>query len=204
MTNSPTAPAWSVDLRDYIKIFDDVLPPGLASDMIARFEEEKGPQQPVNFGEADGGFTQMQISTLPHWNDFGNILMPIFVKAAQAYAADLGVPPIWPQKPQFEQIRMKRYLPNGRDQFPKHVDAIDIDTARRFLIMFLYLNDVEEGGETGFPDWGIKVQPKADRLLMFPPFWLYPHTGEPPKSGPKYIIGTYLHFPPREPLPQRA
>jgi prolyl 4-hydroxylase len=38
----------------------------------------------------------------------------------------------------------------------------------RILTFFLYLSDVEEGGETNFPDLGIAVTPKRGRGLLWP------------------------------------
>eukprot|EP01039_Chlorochromonas_danica_P008831 gene8831-9737_t len=38
----------------------------------------------------------------------------------------------------------------------------------RILTFFLYLSDVEEGGETNFPNIGIKVQPKRGRAVLWP------------------------------------
>merc|ERR1712228_873279 len=39
----------------------------------------------------------------------------------------------------------------------------------RILTFFLYLNDVEEGGETAFPELnGLKVIPKKGKALIFP------------------------------------
>ena len=55
-----------------------------------------------------------------------------------------------------------------------------------------YLNDVNEGGKTVFKD--IEIQPKQGTLIVFPPLWMYPHKGEPPTSGSKYIMSTYLHY----------
>ena len=61
--------------------------------------------------------------------------------------------------------------------------------------MFLwYLNDVESGGETDFPQLGLRVSARRGRLLMFPPYWMYQHAGLPPESGDKYILSTYLLF----------
>ena len=45
---------------------------------------------------------------------------------------------------------MKRYLPNGRDFFPLHVDVMGQVAARRFMTAFIYLN-APAGGETVFP-----------------------------------------------------
>ncbi len=64
----------------------------------------------------------------------------------------------------------------------------------RYLVFLWYLNDVDEGGETAFVDIDMKVAPRAGRLLMFPPYWMYQHAGLPPVSNDKYIISTYLMF----------
>ena len=95
----------------------------------------------------------------------------------------------------FEEYRMKRYLPDGKDQFRNHVDVIDYNTARRFLVFFLYLNE-PEGGETEFHCFnGEKIKPKAGRMCMFPPMWTHLHSGNAVMgTKPKYIIGSYLHY----------
>ena len=80
------------------------------------------------------------------------------------------------------------------DQFKDHVDVGDYNSARRFLVMFLYLNTVEVGGQTTFPRLGESVSPQTGRVLMFPANWQYRHAGLPPESDKKYIVGTYLHY----------
>ena len=60
-------------------------------------------------------------------------------------------------------------------------------------------NDVAEGGETTFQESKdsriqFSCKPTSGRMIAFPPFWTHPHTGMKPISGPKYIIGTYLHY----------
>ena len=57
-----------------------------------------------------------------------------------------------------------------------------------------YLNDVDEGGETVFPQLDYSVAARTGRLLIFPPYWMYQHEGMPPLSGEKYILSTYLLF----------
>ena len=74
-------------------------------------------------------------------------------------------------------------------------DSIN-EVCNRYLVLLWYLNDVEVGGETRFPQLDVKVQARAGRLLMFPPYWMYQHEGLPPQSGDKYIISTYLLFQP--------
>ncbi|XQA78123.1 hypothetical protein ACM9W9_20455 [Xanthomonas sacchari] len=33
-----------------------------------------------------------------------------------------------------------------------------------------------------------------ERLLIFPPYWMFLHAWLPPRSGDKYILSTYLEF----------
>ena len=101
---------------------------------------------------------------------------------------------LFPLSHAFEEFRIKRYNVGGKDRFDTHVDVTDYPSARRFLSFFWYLNDVEEGGETEFLNLDLKVTPKAGRLVMFPPMWMYPHKGHPPVSNNKYLLSTYLHF----------
>ena len=106
---------------------------------------------------------------------------------------------LWPNQVGYEAFRMKRYMPNNLDDFKFHVDVGDYASARRFLVFFWYLNDVAEGGETTFQQnrksrIEMAVKPVAGRMITFPPLWTHPHTGMKPISGPKYIIGGYLHY----------
>ena len=57
----------------------------------------------------------------------------------------------------------------------------------RAISYLIYLNDVEEGGETEFID-GFKALPKRGHICLFPCTWSFVHRGVPPVSGDKYII----------------
>lgn len=89
---------------------------------------------------------------------------------------------------------MKLYRKGTDDRFDTHVDVGNHDSARRFLVMFWYLNTVEVGGETVFDNISYSVNPVEGRLLMFPPMWMYPHSGKMAVSDDKLILGTYLHY----------
>lgn len=73
-----------------------------------------------------------------------------------------------------------------------HVDASPAHDWQRILAPIIYLNDVEEGGETHFIDHGVSVKPKAGRILIFPACWTHPHTGRIPLSGSKLILTTFI------------
>ena len=111
----------------------------------------------------------------------------------QKYMEDVDCRPYFPVKSALEQFRVKKYEKGTDDRFDKHVDVGDHASARRFLSMFWYLNDVEEGGETVFEN-GPTIKPKEGRLVMFPPLWLYPHEGKRTISDDKFIVSSYTHY----------
>ena len=98
-----------------------------------------------------------------------------------------------PEKSAWEEIRIKRYR-SGVGNFLDHVDVGDYISARRFLVFFVYLNDVKEGGETEFPTLDLQVSPECGTILVFPATWTFLHRGNTPISNDKYILGSYLHY----------
>lgn len=178
------------NLQDYIKVYDDILDKETCDSIIAKYE------QSVEHEKVSSDiykFEQLNIIKLDEWKDISEMLAGLSYSAATAYFNDIEVP-IIPQLEGFEEIRIKRYRPGENERFDVHVDVGDYRTAKRFLVIFCYLNDVEEGGETSFPTLGIDIKPKAGRVLMFPPMWMFPHEAKMPVSSNKYIVGTYLHY----------
>ena len=62
----------------------------------------------------------------------------------------------------------------------------------RFLVYSLYLNDVEEGGETEFLYQSLRVSPTKGSLIIFPSFYTHIHRGNTPLKGTKYILTGWL------------
>ena len=98
-----------------------------------------------------------------------------------------------PEKSAWEEIRIKRYR-TGVGNFLDHVDVGDSISARRFLVFFVYLNDVDFGGETEFPTLDLTISPVCGTMLEFPSTWTFLHRGNVPISNDKYILGSYKHY----------
>ena len=64
----------------------------------------------------------------------------------------------------------------------------------RILTLFIYLNDVEEGGETEFLYQGVKVKPKAGRVCIWPAALTHLHRGNPIYTGSKYLITGWVTY----------
>lgn len=91
------------------------------------------------------------------------------------------------------------------EYFDYHVDAFSLndinmqDGGQRLFTTMVYLNDVEEGGETHFKLLNITVEPKEGRLLVFQNCLKNSnaqntqtlHAGLPIKKGKKYAINLW-------------
>ena len=58
----------------------------------------------------------------------------------------------------------------------------------RAIAWMIYLNTVEEGGETEFLYHQVKFKPTRNTALLWPGSWTHQHRGNPPVSGNKYIL----------------
>ncbi len=75
-----------------------------------------------------------------------------------------------------------------------HSDADGWMNGRRIIVVTLYLNTVEEGGETEFLYQQKRILPTQGTLVLFPAGWTHTHRGNPPLKGDKYILTTWLEF----------
>ncbi len=73
----------------------------------------------------------------------------------------------------------------------------------RILTFFLYLSDVEEGGETSFPLLNMAVKPKKGKALLWPstldknPEMIDPrtrHEAKPVIKGIKFAANSWVHL----------
>ena len=196
-------PKRSLHMDDYIQVYDDVIDEVSCKELINKFEDAHETFETVHQEEGDNviSFEQLNLFT-QGWNDVQKGLLELFQDYILHYKLDCNIyDKMWPEKYGYEAVRMKRYLANDYDRFDPHVDVMNHETARRFLAFFIYLNDVEKGGETIFlrlhkPGTYIPytVTPKRGRLLIFPPTWQYYHAGRRPISDRKYIIHSYCHY----------
>jgi hypothetical protein len=72
-------------------------------------------------------------------------------------------------------------------------DAIP-EQMRRVMTFILYLNDVDEGGETEFLYYPKRVKAKAGRLILWPAGFTHTHRGNPPISNTKYIMTGWVEM----------
>ncbi len=191
----------ALSLSSYVQVFDNALPATFCQQMLqsfnslARFHKPNG--RGVRAGHDASAWTELDISPLTDVS-FRQIVLANMHKhlalynAAIAQSAPVPTLPI-PGTDKISELIVKRYRPDADEAFQLHFDALG-PVANRYMVFLWYLNDVAEGGETEFPALNVSVEPKAGRLVMFPPYWMYQHQGKAPRSGDKYIFSSYFLF----------
>ena len=76
-----------------------------------------------------------------------------------------------------------------------HSERTTLNSLHRLFAWMTYLNDVDDGGQTNFAHYGIKIKPEIGKTVIWPAEWTHAHTGEILKSGTKYIVTGWIQFP---------
>lgn len=105
----------------------------------------------------------------------------------------------------FEAFQVLRY--EVGQQYVLHHDfsqhQLEMSCGPRVISVLLYLSNVDEGGETMFPELGITVKPKKGRAVFFPnvlssnlelPDARTSHKANPVLKGQKYAVNTWIHL----------
>lgn len=87
--------------------------------------------------------------------------------------------------------QMQKYE-RGVGHYVTHCDSTPADGTNRALGCVIYLNTVEDGGQTHFEAQDLYVAPEAGKILLFPAYWTHPHEAMIPLSDDKYIISTFI------------
>jgi hypothetical protein len=75
-----------------------------------------------------------------------------------------------------------------------HYESGNKHLCHRLLAWMLYLNDVDEGGETEFLYQSMRIKPKQGTLLIWPAAFTHTHRGNPPISNVKYVVTGWTEF----------
>lgn len=75
-----------------------------------------------------------------------------------------------------------------------HCEASNRQLSNRIMAFILYLNDVEEGGETEFLYQRKRIKPSQGTLALWPACFTHTHRGNPPLSNTKYIMTGWVEF----------
>ena len=103
--------------------------------------------------------------------------------ARESYAQDKFV---------YTRLKIQKTLPKEGYHIWHVEKSNSFHDCKRVFVFSIYLNDVKEGGETEFLNHSIRVKPKKGRIVIWPAGFPYLHRGNPPLSGEKYILTSWI------------
>lgn len=92
------------------------------------------------------------------------------------------------KKLSIQDIKIQKTLPGQGYHVWHHEHGTTGRASRRLLAFSLYLNNVDDGGETEFLYQKVRFKPVMGHLLIWPAYFTHAHRGNPPLSGEKYMV----------------
>lgn len=117
---------------------------------------------------ADGTYGSVQSerrTSTNAWCNEGCMDDPIVEAIAERLENLTGIPNNNSEHLQLLEYQVGQFYESHHDFIPHHAKRAQ---GPRILTVFIYLNDVEEGGATYFNDLDLTVQPKQGRVLLWP------------------------------------
>ena len=125
------------------------------------------------------------------WDDLKTMMLN-FDLAWNHYVKNVGADDAYGVPFHFTTLKIQKTLPTEGYHVWHIEHGKGFTTEPRAFVFSIYLNDVEEGGETEFLHFSKRVQPKTGRIVIWPAAFPYVHRGNSPLSGEKYILTSWM------------
>jgi hypothetical protein len=191
----------TVNINNFIGVYDNFIPENECNRAIKLFEDQDKFNKTVNrisfekssvLKKQDQQFFMAKDNIDLWWEDLKPTMLNFDI-AWQHYLDNTGAADAYGQKQFFyTSIKIQKTLPTEGYHVWHLEHNRGYEYEARAFVFSIYLNDVEEGGETEFLNFSKRVQPKKGRIVIWPAGFPYVHRGNPPLSGEKYILTSWL------------
>lgn len=183
-----------VNLSDFIYIQEKSIDNEICDFLINFFEENSGYSEPS--AETKTGYikTELDFSAFRTISEEINDIQKQLVQIVHAHRDvyyEIFEPELFPESHAFEHFKIQKFEPNDEEHFYTSVDIKDYSSARRYLSFTWFLNE-NQAGQYEFLD--LFVQPERGKVIIHPPFWMFPTKKFVPVKEPQYTLKTYLHY----------
>jgi prolyl 4-hydroxylase len=160
------------------------------------------PSIDTGFERNDGTFDQVTSTwrtSKTAWCSGSCMEDPVVQKVARRVEDLTGIPQQNAEHLQLLKYETDAFYSHHHDCTPHHVER---QMGPRVLTLFLYLNTVEAGGETNFPDINVTITPKIGKAVLWPnvldddPLKMdrrTAHEALPVEKGLKYGANLWIH-----------
>ena len=186
-------------INNFIGVYDNYITKEECDKAIQLFKNQNKFNKTVNRSVFEGAkLTQkqdLQFFAAPDnidvwWKDV-KVLKVNYEIALKHYVDNTGIGDFYPDL-DYTTFKIQKTLPT-QGYHLWHVEHMPgFYYSSRVLVFTIYLNDVEEGGETEFLHFSKRVKRKKGRIVIWPAAFPYVHRGNPPLSGKKYILTSWM------------
>ena len=190
----------TVNLNNFIGVYDNYITEQECNKAIELYENQNKFNNTINrIGGEEASVLQKQdqqffaaANNLEIWWDALKSMMINFDLAWNHYATNVGAKDAYGVPFHFTTLKIQKTLPTEGYHVWHIEHGKGFDNEPRAFVFSIYLNDVEDGGETEFLHFSKRVKPKTGRIVIWPAGFPYVHRGNPPLSGEKYILTSWM------------
>ena len=187
-------------INNFIGVYDNYISPEECNRAIKLYEDQDKFNNTLNrldFEQAPVTQKQdQQYFAMPDninvWWESLKPMMLNFDLAWNHYVKNVGAKDAYGVSFHFTDLKIQKTLPTEGYHVWHIEHGKGYENERRAFVFSVYLNDVEEGGETEFLHFSKRVKPKTGRIVIWPAAFPYLHRGNPPLSGEKYILTSWM------------
>jgi len=191
----------TVNITNFIGVYDNYITEQECNKAIKLYEDQNKFNNTVNrIGGEKASILQkqdQQYFAAPYnldvwWEDLKSMMVNFDI-AWSHYVKNVGALDAYDGGPfHFTDIKIQKTLPTEGYHVWHIEHGKGFHNASRAFVFSIYLNDVEDGGETEFLHFSKRVKPKKGRIVIWPAAFPYLHRGNPPLSGEKYIVTSWM------------
>jgi len=191
----------TVNLNNFIGVYDNYITKEECNKAINLYEQRSQFNNTVNrIGSEKASILQKQdqqfFASENNLNIWWENLKPLIINYSLAwnhYSKETGATDAYGVDRFFHTgLKIQKTLPTEGYHVWHLEHNAGFENEARAFVFSIYLNDVEEGGETEFLHFSKRVKPKTGRIVIWPAAFPYLHRGNPPLSGEKYIITSWM------------
>ncbi len=190
----------TVNINNFIGVYDNYITKEECNKAIKLYEDQNKFNNTVNrIGGEKASILQKQDQqffaapfNLNIWWESLKPMMLNFDLAWNHYVQNTGASDAYGSPFYFTDMKIQKTLPTEGYHIWHIEHGKGHSNEPRAFVFSVYLNDVEEGGETEFLHFSKRVKPKTGRIVIWPAGFPYLHRGNPPLSGEKYILTSWM------------
>ena len=191
----------TVNINNFIGVYDNYITPEMCKDAIKLYEDQNKFNNTVNrIGSEKSSILQKQDqqffasgNNLDVWWEDLKSMMVNFDVAWQHYIKNTGALDAYGiESFYYTGLKIQKTLPTEGYHVWHIEHGKGFYNEPRAFVFSIYLNDIQEGGETEFLHFSKRVKPETGRIVIWPSAFPYVHRGNPPLSGEKYILTSWM------------